>query len=450
MEGVREVFFRNRKGSVLVVVLIVMITLTILGATLGSLAVRDQKQAARQQRNNESLYLARSGAEAVAAYLLENQELIQDYIGQEDVVEMGSGSFLVKVVEGPNNTILIQSTGYVGNYSQSITLSLICGEVGSPFPIFDMALFVDGDISMESGSPRIFGNVGTNTTKARGIRLGNGLPFFIMGDCYIGPGGNIPVVFPENGRVNGRVSNLDEKRTYPMPDFPEYPSLPTKPNIKTNWDNKSPLISSDGYYDTITIDQNYELRINTGQKGELRRVRVRDFNGSQGKVIIEGEGRLLLYVEDRFVMKGYFNQDGDPNQAIIFYNGTSNITFFGETQLYASLFANYKSDNATMSLVQGADIYGSVFTNAKKVTVTGGSAKNVVRVFYAPQAEFLLDEGGAIYGAVVANQYVGRGNAKIEYHQDVNHVWELVPEIIFEDFEGEQDMGGFVRGYWSD
>jgi hypothetical protein len=44
-----------------------MAALLILGGTLSTVALSDQRQAIRQQKNNEAYYLARSGAEAVDA-----------------------------------------------------------------------------------------------------------------------------------------------------------------------------------------------------------------------------------------------------------------------------------------------------------------------------------------------------------------------------------------------
>ena len=446
-------FVRNNKGSVLVIVLVVILSLTILGVTLGSLAVNDQRQAARQQRNNQALYLARSGAEATAALLLSDQGNICSYIGQEDSSELEDGSFSVKVIEGPNNSILIQSTGYVGDYSQSITLSLVAGGYSpAAFPIFDLALFTDGQINLSAGAS-ISGSIGTNTTQPGGIKFSGGAR--IRGNCYIGPGGDIPTVFPNYSNwVEGMVANLQAPRTYPMPDFPDYPSLPQRSNIKTNWDNPSPTISADGQYDTITIDQNYKLVIDVGPAGTVRKVRVRKFNGAQGKVELVGEGRLLLYVEEEFFMKGYFNglgysDHGDPNQALIYYKGSGNLAFTSETQVYASLFAKFNSNNAKLTLGGGGDIYGSVFTNAKDVLITGGSSENYVRVFYAPFAKLQIDSGGAVYGAVVADTYTSSGAGKIEYNADIDKVWELVPEIVFEDYEGDSSSEGYTRGYWS-
>jgi len=441
----------NQRGSVLIVVLFVLVTLTLVGATLGSLAVNDQRQAARQQRNNESFYLARSGAEAVATYLLANQELIKDYIGHEDVVELGQGSFTVRVLNGPNNTVLIESTGFVGDYSEKVTLSLIGGESGSYLPIFDMALFTDGGINLESGA-KIFGRVGTNTTAPNSVRLDNSNPHLIFGDCYIGVGGVINNVFPSYNRVDGNVSNLDEPRTYPMPEFPDFPTLPTKPNIKTNWDNASPIITEDGYYDTITIDQNYEVRVDVGDKDTIRRIRVRNFNGVQGRLLLEGEGKLQLYVDERFHIKGFFNggQDwGNPDQAIIFYNSPSDFALYGETQVYASLYAMFDYDTAKVQFTNGANLYGSVFTNAANVLINGGSNKNYVRVFYAPNALFELANSGTVYGAVVANTFQASGGVKIEYHPDVDKVWDAVPEIGFEDNGDNPGNDGYTRGYWS-
>src|SRR5690554_6654418 len=123
-------FVRNQKGSILVIVLVVLCTLTIGGATLGGMAINDQKQTVRQQKNNEAFYLARSGAEAVATMLLENQENIEDYIGQTTSSELGNGRFEVKVTSDGGGVVLIESTGFSGDYSERVTLSLVKDDSG--------------------------------------------------------------------------------------------------------------------------------------------------------------------------------------------------------------------------------------------------------------------------------------------------------------------------------
>ncbi len=93
-------YLKNQQGSVLVLVLVMMLSLTVLGTALLSSSIIDKKQAVRQDRNNEAFYFARSGAEAVAHYLQQNPDKIQDILIQgEDEVNIGNGKFIISVTE---------------------------------------------------------------------------------------------------------------------------------------------------------------------------------------------------------------------------------------------------------------------------------------------------------------------------------------------------------------
>ena len=174
----------NQKGSILITVLVVLLCVTVLGAALGTLAFNDQKQTLRQQKKLEAYYLARSGADAVAAYLLANQDEIPSRIGQITQSELGNGRFEAKVTNGDNGMILIESTGFVGDYSDKVTLSLV-RDFNSKMPVFDMAVFSYGGITM-SGSGKVVGDIATNAIDPGAINIDWGSSAHI----YVGPDGD--------------------------------------------------------------------------------------------------------------------------------------------------------------------------------------------------------------------------------------------------------------------
>ena len=98
-------FAADQRGSVLVVVLLALLTLSIMGTSLSSLTVNDNLHAVRQQRSNEAYYIARSGAEAVAEVLLADVQNIANYIGQTTTGELGSGWFEAEVKDGVSGNI---------------------------------------------------------------------------------------------------------------------------------------------------------------------------------------------------------------------------------------------------------------------------------------------------------------------------------------------------------
>ncbi|NLA04593.1 MAG: hypothetical protein GX881_02610, partial [Firmicutes bacterium] len=115
---------RNQRGSVLVFVLVAAAALLTLGVTLSNVAVSDQSQALRQQENNEAYYIARSGAEAVEAVLIKDLGNINNYLGQSTEAALGQGRFEATVSDGGDGVVIIESTGYAGNRSEKLTLTL--------------------------------------------------------------------------------------------------------------------------------------------------------------------------------------------------------------------------------------------------------------------------------------------------------------------------------------
>ena len=70
----------NQKGSVLIYVLVVTVVLSILGVTVLNIATAETKQVVFQENQIKSFYAARSGADAVASYLIENIDELNTFI----------------------------------------------------------------------------------------------------------------------------------------------------------------------------------------------------------------------------------------------------------------------------------------------------------------------------------------------------------------------------------
>ena len=62
----------NEKGMVLVLVLVVMVVLSILGLALLSISSASAKTIAYQNKLKQAYYLAKSGADAIGAHLINN------------------------------------------------------------------------------------------------------------------------------------------------------------------------------------------------------------------------------------------------------------------------------------------------------------------------------------------------------------------------------------------
>lgn len=455
---------RNQKGSILVIVVVVVLSLTIMAATLGSLAITDQKQTLRQQKKTEAYYLARSGAEAVAAHLIQNPEYVGNVLAQAvDEFFLGEGKVSVRVTEAEGGELWIESTGYVGDFSERVSLSLVPGGPAGPyFPVFDMAVFSNGSIEIERGA-RVIGNVGTNTEEPGGIRLDNSRSDLIMGNCYVGPNGNIETVIPNNRHaVTKSISNLDKYREYPMPKFPECPELPWRGNyLSEDWSsggwNENCKISSGGHYGTVTV--NTQLVFDVGNGKLYVRINRLEFTGSGACAIkIKGNGQLVLFIDEYFGGKyqqgiegsTIVNIDGDPNQLMIYYSGANSVRIGGNAKINGHYFS--KSESAGLTITNGTGIIGSIFVNGPRVEVSGGSRNNYVRVLYAPNAHLVFGGSGSVTGAVICDSFFASGGDgySVVFDPEVAYIWDFIPEIEFDPVEGTPQNTGYSLGSWSD
>ena len=74
---------KGEKGSALITVLIVMGVLTVLGAALMHYSMTDNLQVFNDEKRMQAHYLARSGAEAVADYIMKNPENADELLGRK-------------------------------------------------------------------------------------------------------------------------------------------------------------------------------------------------------------------------------------------------------------------------------------------------------------------------------------------------------------------------------
>ncbi len=119
----------SQRGSAMIVTLMVVMVLTFLGTALWSYSVNDVLRADRQVKRTQAYYIARSGCEAVADYIIKTGDTAMvEAEGEErqsDSVSLGKGSFSVRVREESSGELVITSTGTVGEVSDRAILALV-------------------------------------------------------------------------------------------------------------------------------------------------------------------------------------------------------------------------------------------------------------------------------------------------------------------------------------
>lgn len=148
---------KGERGSALAITLIIMVVLTILGTAFLNLSVAENKFANRNEDRLQAYYIARSGAQTVAEYMVEDHnDDATDMVGHtsDPNTQVGGGSFTVSVEQDPDNAniINITSIGTYNNISQTskIQVSKTSSGVGGLFN-HAMVAYGDIDVSNESG-----------------------------------------------------------------------------------------------------------------------------------------------------------------------------------------------------------------------------------------------------------------------------------------------------------
>jgi len=250
----------------------------------------------------------------------------------------------------------------------------------------------------------------------------------VEGHLLVGPGVDPSVVVngaqpnPETGNVTLGTSNLEELNSYPEPIFPEFPTdLITRSSL-TLQGSTNGSISEDGYYPNITINNNTVLTIDIPE-GTERKIMVDTLNMPQGNIVINGSGKLTLYVKSTFTFTNgskinYGSTgDGNPDQVLIYYEGTNKFSVAGDTKINGTVFV----EKADMQIDNSGGVKGHIITGGNNVSIAGdGSA--VVKALYAPNANVSITNSGSIYGAVVAKNFSTSGNSRIFYDSSMSSV----------------------------
>lgn len=421
----------GKDGSVLVSVLVVMLVVTVLAMTLISISMSEMAQAVRQERRAEAYYIARSGADAVASYLIQHPEEVDYFISQgpEEVV-LGNGSFTISVKE-ENGVILIESTGNVGSSSRAVALTLVPAG-----PVFDMAIFAHSALRL-SNLVTIQGNAGTNSTEPGAVELTN--HSLIDGNFSTGVYSNpFSVIDFKGGQISGDIGTYAEEVSYPMPEFPAIPAgLPARGNISL-WGTLVETIDADGEYAEISLSNFSQLVIDVGH-GE-RHIVVDKFTAANDSTItIVGTGRLYLYVRNQFSMSNFvtFNKGGDATQVTLYYDGTAKLAPANDTEFHGSVFVN----KADVSLSNFSNIVGNLISGGNRVELSnlsqvepGGLAGQVI---YAPNAHVKMSNHATVFGSIVCHSFEAANNVRVVY---------TAPDA--ETIPVPQNGPGLKRGHW--
>ncbi len=441
---------KKERGSALILTIIIMLVLVVIGGALAVFGMVEVRQAQREEDELQAYYLARSAVDAIAQYIIENPQSIDELLDQKD---LGFGylkgdKFFVEVKRENENTIKIRSTGVYNGVERSVQLGLL---QKSQVLELDKVIYATrgGDSKNPAlkieGSAKIVGDVVANTTGKNSVTLsGEGE---IQGNLIVGANADptkVVEVLDNGPGVSGKLRNLSDAIDYPPAPFPDIPiDLEPQDDFSTPWKKELDYrITQSGHYNKIEVTDGRTLKIDLS---EARTIVVHSLKveGTVELVNVAEGSELKLYVLETFSTSGNrkinYGEDGDPNNLTLYYAGSET---FGDAQF--KFGGNIVVKNAEIKIAEGCKIEGSIFSHSSKDVLISGGASTTKGLIYAPDAQVAVREGAEVEGAVVASSLRLSGNSRVvfrpEYFDEGNLRPGLLPGAVGK---------AFAKGTWS-
>ena len=322
---------RNNKGIALVGVIIVMVVLMTLGTAILAVSASENRQARIQEQMIQHHYIARSGADSVASFLIDNPEELDMFIQKTKsgpiVGEVDGRQFEVYVT-GTGHEFIIESVAYNSDGLEATRVYLTMTE----FNLLDFGVFADHYL-FTGQNVTITGNIGTN---APSIVFGN-TP--INGNITLGPGATPADITAAESKVTTghTVNNLSAPVVMPRANPADFPvPLP----------NGTTVVNTDG------------LLVNGKLVRSLNRINL----SGNSEFYVYGGGEVHILVTDSISLGGTSRiRTGANTYLFLYYNNADTIDFRGTPSSNIVLYAPY----ATVDYRGGGTgtTYGSIIAN---------------------------------------------------------------------------------------
>lgn len=405
---------KNRKGSILIMTLLIFVVLMIFGTFILGFMVNENKMSLNHQYKTQAYYIARSGAVAVEAAILEMDEEEIKKVGEE--LEKGTSIKVRNIdfdgiaeveLKKDNDKLIIISKAIVGDMNNTVTKILDSEAVGNQINL-DFALFGGSRIAI-SGNPNINGKIGTNQAENSGVTINDKKNF---------------------------VVEYEQDKTYPNIIFP------TICDIKNESDELVVTsISKSTFYKNSSIkfgSNGSQLVINTNNENIDLAVKGLTIDND---IAINGTGKVRIFIEETLQIpkNPHINKNGDrDNLDIIFYGGQLNI------QTNPKIWGDFLVNNSAVNISSNPEIYGSIFANVEEMFIyskpidISGNIK-ISGVLYAPKALVRWSHNGIIDNSIIAKEIEISANPNININNN---------NIIFPPVEGGSSSTTFKPGYY--
>lgn len=427
-------YFKSNNGLALPLVLMVMFIVILFSIVILGMGSTSTIMAANQNNGTQAYYLARSGVDAVASYIVENLDgltpaaldnKINSIIasGKSAPFKLASsdkGTIQV-AVQKDNNILNIIAEGNVNNITKKVTKTIYISN-GTSQLAFDKAIFAKGKLDFTGSS--IKGNIASLDT----VNLNWGT---LQGDIFIAPGAspNNVLTFKNSAWPDSKPKpptyNMDSIPTYPDIPFPDFPAYITTLTQQTSqlvvgqWPVTDYTINNNAYYTAGINVANNTLYINRDSSDRIIRTKSLTIGGS-GKIIDNrtGEGKLIIQVDgdftinsDTYLSLNIGNQDVEirakrfiSNQGHIVVsrptNGKGKLLIYADEALQISGGSRINTTSVSDQNAMGDQNLAFVYYAGTQAVTLGGSTK-IAATLHVKQADLTLGNSNGIVGNIV-------------------------------------------------
>ena len=307
-------FRHSKKGSALILVVILTLVLSILGTAALGLAVTENRITAQQEYKTQAYNVARSGAQAVAEYMIRDANNdAQDLIDKKSDTnsQIGEGEFEVSVNRDTTTGITyITSIAVYRGVEQHAKLQLAHFAVGTN-AIFEHALIARTNI----------------------YPSGNGNKTVIIGS--VAANGSIDL-----GKATSGELYPDSNFTFPLVVEPPKrdPAIPYDNDLGDDLDLKS---------------ENYELP--SGSSNTIKYIRANYINLKNSTLTVSGSGIIHLYVDGSITLDTRSSISAENALLYIYVIGKGEVRWAGAGEK-SSIFI-YAPDSKLVFQDAGGNTY---------------------------------------------------------------------------------------------
>lgn len=451
----------DEKGSGLVLTLMVLLVLSVLGVSIGTLALGSYRLSDANRDDASAYYVAEAGA--VAAYETIQEEVLGAY---ENNATEGSFYHQVSAIVGAQNgqspvdfgeqfgsepvamiataqedakTYTLTSTGEVDGKTRTVTKQFTVNWVekntggggGLPALPANAALLTQGGIEISNGT--LQGDLYTHSVEPKSFQI-SGNPTFASATLFY-PNAledpeallaypswykSLPKLEPRAEAWDvgtyrallNQISAPDITGKLPAKNSGTHQVQDGQGNVKVTNHQAAGYeleLASDVYIPEMTSNSNRSFSIDTGGANRTIVVDALDLGGD---VHFEGAGTLTIVVKNSFHINNggiSINADGAPSKVTIIYLGNAALDLGKIKLMNANLIvknADAKANNTSLN--------GVFLTGGSTVELSGGGTGSNLMLL-APNAAVSLTGSYAINGTVAAKTFAMGGGTSLSY-----------------------------------